>query len=342
MDSENTGSVIGHAGTKLFDVMLAGIVLAWAMTAVIPPAEAAAGPTPADAALFGRLDRDGNGQVTGQEISADQRGLFERLLRRADANQDQALSRDEFLAGLAPTSAAKTLEEKQSAEIPGADSIRWLLLSMDTNGDGSISQAEVPQNLRAAFQSLMPQVDRDKNGTLERNELSQGGRFLSNVAIRTAQEQQVDVAAALDKLEKSLGAAFYRFEGQRGPQQGPALAMGNPQQARQTFAQLDTNRDGQVTLNEVPDAIRPTFQRLLQLADRDGNGRLTEQEFVAGVRQAAGRRGGPRAGMRDGRGRGLRAGQQSIVDAVRTRTGGEPAGGMDSMPAQNAMPSGDK
>jgi hypothetical protein len=121
------------------------------------------------------------------------------------------------------------------------------------------------------------------------------------------------------------------------------VGLGNPLQARQTFAQLDANGDGQITLTEVPDGTRPNFRRLLQVADRDGNGRLSEQEFVAGIRQTAGRRGGPRAGMRAGGVRGQPGGTQPALDAFGPGSAGDgPLQGMDALPGSDEMPGKNK
>jgi Ca2+-binding EF-hand superfamily protein len=312
--------------------MIAGSLLA----AKDQPAFAVHSPL-ADEALFVRLDANADGRLTVGEIPPEHRRLFGRLLRRADANRDEALDQAEFLAGLVPTRPEKELEEKQSAEFPGADAIRWLLLSMDTNGNGSITAEEVPENLKSVLESMPPQIDRNENGVLERNELNQGGRFLSNMATRTAQQLRIDVAAELAKLERSQGAAFNRFDDQGGRRgRGPQLdlPLGNPQQARRLFQQFDANGDGQAEPDEVPAEARPAFQRLLQAADRDGDGRLSQREFVVGVEQLSGQRGGVRAGSRGARGRARRGGPIPALDGLPVPD----AGGMDGGQGMNAAP----
>ncbi|MGQ0633542.1 MAG: hypothetical protein ACT4QC_02935 [Planctomycetaceae bacterium] len=53
---------------------------------------------------------------------------------------------------------------------------------------------------------------------------------------------------------------------------------------RQVFDELDGNRDGRLTSDEVPGARRQFFERLLRVADKDGNGELTVEEFEAGLK----------------------------------------------------------
>ena len=60
-------------------------------------------PSAGDAALFDRLDANHNDAIAADEVSAENRPLFDRLVRKADANHDQVLSRNEFAASLKPT-----------------------------------------------------------------------------------------------------------------------------------------------------------------------------------------------------------------------------------------------
>jgi Ca2+-binding EF-hand superfamily protein len=51
------------------------------------------------------------------------------------------------------------------------------------------------------------------------------------------------------------------------------------------FGRLDTNKDGVVTSDEVPERQQALFERLLRNADRDGDKKLTKDEFQAGLRR---------------------------------------------------------
>jgi hypothetical protein len=123
------------------------------------------------------------------------------------------------------------------------------------------------------------------------------------------------------------------------------MALGNPQQAQQTFAQLDANRDGHVTKGEVPEGAQELFQQLMQLADLDRNGRLSQQEFTMGLRQLSARRGGPggpRAGLRADARRGRPGGPQTPLEDLGQGSNAANATGAGggSMEAMDAMPGG--
>src|SRR5262245_21195990 len=126
----------------------------------------------ADAELFDRLDVDHDGQLRAREVTTDVARLFARLLRRADVNGDQALSREGFIAGLVPSRPEKPREELQPASFPQADAVRWLLISMDTDGNSRIDEKEVPEPLLRVFDRLAERLDRNKDRILDRRELN--------------------------------------------------------------------------------------------------------------------------------------------------------------------------
>jgi Ca2+-binding EF-hand superfamily protein len=82
---------------------------------------------------------------------------------------------------------------------------------------------------------------------------------------------------------------------------GESETKGKPPEV--LFAELDKNSDGKLTADEVPEAQKRFFNRLLRVADSDNDGALTSAEFIAGMRpdelqvsappNAGGTRGGP-------------------------------------------------
>ncbi|MDB5346572.1 MAG: putative signal transduction protein with EFhand domain [Schlesneria sp.] len=56
-------------------------------------------------------------------------------------------------------------------------------------------------------------------------------------------------------------------------------ALGQDADAGSLFKRLDKNRDGQVASDEVPEEQQRLFQRLVRLGDKNGDGKLTAEEF---------------------------------------------------------------
>ncbi len=77
------------------------------------------------------------------------------------------------------------------------------------------------------------------------------------------------------------------------------------------FKQLDKNSDGQVAEDEIPQEKRRLFRRLLRTGDKDGNGKLSREEFVEGLKGTASEQPRGEAGRCAATGRGESRGVQS-------------------------------
>jgi hypothetical protein len=263
----------------------AAAAIAAAMISVFVSGIGLANSSVGDAGLFERLDSDADGRITAGDVSDEYRRLFDRLLRRGDVNSDDALSRDEFSAALVPSRPEKTIETKGPDTLPETNAVRWLLLTMDTTGDGWIEATEVPNEMQRAFAALAERLDRNSNDILESFELIRGGRPLAQIAARYVRQNEVDVETQLRILQREQGAAARRFEERRGPLD----TLSNPQRARQFFIQHDVNKDGRLDPREVPESLGRPIQRLRRTADRNRDGQLSEREFVDGARRLAAR-----------------------------------------------------
>jgi hypothetical protein len=148
---------------------------------------------------------------------------------------------------------------------------------MDTSLNSRIEANEVPEGLQPVLNVMLERIDSNDNNALDRQELTQNFPALTQIAGRYAQRERIDVTRELRKLEKAQGAAADRFDRQRPMMEN----LGDPNQARAMFAELDGNGDGQIESGEVPEPFEQRLEGMLRRGDRDGDNRLSEREFLA-------------------------------------------------------------
>jgi Ca2+-binding EF-hand superfamily protein len=277
-------SRISRNARSSFDLPIRTGIAALAGLLYLAGAAAAANATSAgDAELFNRLDANRDGAITADEVTSENRTLFDRLVRRTDSNHNHSLSREEFLAALVPSRPERPVEAKEPANLPQADEVRFMLLSLDANQNARIEKDEVPKQMRPVFEILLERLDNNSDGQLDRQELSRSGPGLAQIAGRYVEREGIDVKTELAKLDKSQGVAAKRFDDTGGPLE----RLGDPQRAKQMFKELDTNRDGYLSEKEVSEVFRERGDRFTTMSDRDRDGRLSEREFLDGAERVS-------------------------------------------------------
>lgn len=227
--------------------------------------------------LFTSLDANSDGQVVAEEVSSNQRRLFDRLVRRGDRDGDRALTLQEFEKSLVPDTPPKPIETKRPDSFRGANETRLLLLMLDTTRDGRISKKEVPGELKSAFGQLLPEIDTDKNGELSGRELTRGGQKMARRAARIVRGLDLDVEAELKKYDRKQGEDAKRFDRPFEPMR----AFSNPKRTKALFAELDVNSDGRIVLDELPTPLQGRFKRVIRRGDRNRDGGLSQNEFMS-------------------------------------------------------------
>ncbi len=224
-----------------------------------------------------RLDRNGDGMITLEEVPGPGKERFERLLQRTGKD---SISVDELrrLAGRAdrpgnpgrrPGDDEMKMEKNQKAgpaadgkgkrrqrpgsQGAGGDARRRPMEGfdrLDANGDGKVTQREARRVPR-----FLERFDSNEDGIVERSE----------------------VQAAMQD-----GRPGRRTGKGKGNQ--PGKKAGQPAERRggkAMFDRFDTNSDGSLSRDEAPPRMKQRFDRI----DADGNGRLTPQELAEAMQK---------------------------------------------------------
>ena len=202
--------------------------------------------------VFDRLDKNSDGQLQVGEIDSEDERLFRRLLRLGDADEDGQISKEEFVAettrdvrDVAPTGGRSSAFANRPQF-----SLEQLLTRLDRNKDSKLSKDETPERMRENF----ARIDQNSDGFIDGQEL------------------------------RRIGEAM-RSRGGNDPSRSP---QGNPQfatMAARVFKERDTNEDGRISIDEVPQQRRAGFRRLLERHDVDPEVGLTQEQFTKAMAQ---------------------------------------------------------
>lgn len=275
--------------------------------------------------FFARLDRDGDGKVTRDELPG---ALRERL-----APLFERLGKDSL-----------TKEDLQQAR-GGAGNREEMFKRLDTNGDGVLEASEIPERGRRMFDAMARRLGKDEGAKITREEFLKtggpggpgrpggqpgrpdGARMARGPALfrlldsdsdgKLSKEELAKAAEKFEELDSNSDGSLDPRElfgsGERGGRMaarpGNARAEEGRPGARRPgaeggrtpdglFQRFDTNKDGKITKEEAPERMRQNFDRI----DADGDGAIVAEELQKAFsnRRPGGRR--PQDGEKRGPG----------------------------------------
>ncbi len=259
--------------------------------------------------IFKSLDKNEDGVLAADEVPEAQRRFFDRLVRAGDENEDGKLSKAEYQATLKEDERPAGRPEGNRGDRPEGGRRQFnpddLFDRFDANKDGKLAKSELPEQAAERMGKLFDELKKD--------ELT-----------------KEDFRKAMSQMMRGGGRPGTGPGGPSGRPGGPGF-----------FEQLDKNKDGKISKDEIPEQMR---DRMAGLFDRLGTDSISleqlakmRQEREGGRPQGEGRsrrpemqRDGDKPGERprDGEGRPNRDGQRPPMrDGERGERGGRPAFG---------------
>lgn len=222
-------------------------------------------------ALFGKLDQNHDGNITVEEIPDSQRSFFKRALRVADRNEDGSLTSEEL---------AVALTDPKPVQLPGANLGNRMaemdFKQFDKNSDGKLTIDEVPPPGKERFQELLDRVNQKEISIDMIARYMTGERPASPADKKKTNATKSDTMKADDKAE-SMKSDQPKIESSNAKKKPDEPAQG----LQTLIRQLDKNRDGKLSKEELPPRMKEFADRM----DADGDGVIEAKELAAAIKR---------------------------------------------------------
>lgn len=207
--------------------------------------------------------------------------FFQHMLQKMDRNGDGRISLDEYLAEAGAK--FKSIDSANKGRIDAADiaaspaaiaridrRAERLVRRLDSSGAGYVTADE----FAAAAQKRFARLDRNGDGRLTPDELA------------THRGHRATAQAGTDPT----AAAMQRFDKIDANHDGAVTIEEYTAAARALYADLDAQHNGKVTADEIANSPRAqqravrTADRMIQHLDTDGDGSVSQDEFLAAAK----------------------------------------------------------
>jgi Ca2+-binding EF-hand superfamily protein len=234
------------------------------------------------AALFDRLDANHDGQLIADEIPAEKKGLFERLLRLTGKPADGKLSRSEFIAQLksatkdhpsAPASTGAGAADKPSAAAPAVNGFvpdpEKIFDRLDSKHTGKITAEDIPEG-RPLLKRIFAEASKSDGGSLTKDEFVKA--FKALLAKRAGGNPGIGAIKPAADSKPGAGSS-----GKPGADAG-AKPLGGPRDGEpfvRRLLSMSKRPDGKLTKDDLPERLRDRFDKI----DANHDGLIDETEL---------------------------------------------------------------
>ena len=208
--------------------------------------------TPSAAGFIKRLDKDGDGKVSSEELPQTYRARLGGKFEEFDKNKDGALNQQEVAAMLTAANSSR-----RPSGTPSRESDRPRPSSRDA--------AQPSQD------ALFAILDRDRDGKLSRRELEAAGSIIARL--------DKDKDGSVSKREIAAVAS------DKAPSSRPSRERDSRGGISSYAKRLDKDNDGKITREEASGPIKERFDRL----DEDGDGILKVEDVEKAFKRSRSR-----------------------------------------------------
>ena len=251
-------------------------------------------PTPREASA--KIDTDGDGKVSFEEMKSAFPGVTEEKFKARDKNGDGFLTNDERTITAPKTKNTASAAAKQNAPEPAQ-----LFKKADKDGNGQVTWEEVHAIAPRLPQTRFTAWDKNGDGAITKEELParKPGAETAKTASNTNQPSMEQMVRKADKDKSGsvtfdeLHAAFPKFpqvrfeeldknkDGVLSPADRVQLARDMKEGADEAVSKLletDANKDGSVTFEELATAKSGFPREAFDQADRNKDGVISDAD----------------------------------------------------------------
>lgn len=265
--------MVRYGGSLRHVLRFAGLVLSLVILGV-PGLSFGQGPRERPRFVLQALDLDHDGALSPQEIQAAPASL-----RALDRNGDGELTPDE-------------MEPPRTDAGASPDQLVSQMMSFDRNGDGVLTSDELPERMRSVF----ARGDTNRDGKLTPDEIRQtalhsgtpngrhpepgkaSGMMRQDPVLNALDTDHDGILSAteIQAASTSLLALDADHDGTVAPQEMRVRQQTPAERAAHVLDEFDSNKDGKLSREEVPDGLRSRFTA----CDKNSDGFLDSAELI--------------------------------------------------------------